>query len=197
MANTKRKTTVVEKAELNSVMDTTDETVRVDMTKTTPGVVKIDDSAMIKVKSNVFGELIYIDPVTDEQVSWDRCGAVNILPFAALRHMKQGAVKFFQNQLIVLTGFADENADKYEVADIYKALYITDYYKNYLDPSEYNDVGSWTADEISERVSYMTDAVKMRFVIALNTLIESGILDSLKQIKNFEKALGCELTRPE
>ena len=38
---------------------------------------------------------------------------------------------------------------------------------------------------------------KVNLAVALNTYIEKGILDSLKRIKAFEEALGCELKMPE
>lgn len=163
----------------------------------TSGSVVIDDSSMINVKSNVFGELFFIDPVTKEEISWGQCGAVQTLPMSTLRHMKNGASKFFSDQLVYIIGFADENADKYEVADIYKALYITQYYKNFFDPSDYSEICSWTSEQIKEKVSLMPKAVRQKMIVALNTYIEKGILDSLRAIKTFEEALGCELVRPE
>ncbi len=196
MANTSKKKNNATEETLADVIIVSNEK-KIDLNKTTPGTVKIDDSALINVKSNVFGELFYVDPVTKESVSWPQCGSLVQLTMSALRHMKNGAVKFFTNQLVVITGFADENADKYEPADIYKALFITQYYQDYLDPSNYDDVCSWTDEQIKEKISLMSSSVKSKLVVALNTYIEKGILDSLKKIKAYEEALGCELARPE
>lgn len=157
----------------------------------------VPDTAMINVRSNVFGELFFVDPVTHEQISWTNCGEIQQLPLATLRHMKNGAIKFFTNQLIVITGFADENANKFDVEDIYKTLYITQYYKNYFDPADAEEVCSWKPSEIAEKVSMYSQSTKMALVVALNTYIENGMLDSLKAIKAFEEALGCELNKPE
>lgn len=191
--NTKKTT---EKNKLSDVL-IENEPVNIDVSKTTKTSVQIDNSALINVKSNVFGELIYIDPVTNECITWPACGAIQQLTLDSLRHMKSGAVKFFTNQLIIITGFADENAEKYEVADIYKALYITNYYQNILDPSDYDTICSWTPAQIRENLALISAPAKEKLMVALNTYIEKGILDSLKAIKTFEEVLGCELTRPE
>lgn len=182
---------------LSDVMNVDGEVQHIDVTKASEGRVIIDDSAMINVRSNVFGELFYIDPVTREEISWPHCGETQILTMSALRHMKNGAIKFFVNNLILITGFADSNADKFEVADIYKALGVQQYYKNYLDPTDYEDICSWSPAEIRAKVALMPQGAKQQLVVALNTYIEKGVLDSLKAIKAFEEALDCELARPE
>lgn len=196
MAKTTNTKKTTEKSKLADVIVET-EPVKIDVTKAQKVTAPIENSALVNVRSNVFGELIYIDPVTQECVTWPACGAIQQLTLESLRHMKNGASKFFTNQLVILTGFADENAEKYEVADIYKALYITQYYQNILDPSDYETICGWTPAQIRENLSLVSDSAKEKLMVALNTYIEKGVLDSLKAIKTFEEVLGCELTRPE
>lgn len=196
MATKTKKTTAVP-VDMSDVMVEADEKVSIDVTKTSAAVVRIDDAALVNVRSNVFGELIFVDPVTKEVITWPQCGEVLPIPMSTLRHMKTGASKFFSNQLVVLTGFADENADKYEVADIYKALYISQYYKEIIDPANYEEISNWKPSEIKEKVSMMSKGARAKLLVSLNTYIEKGVLDSLKAIKAFEEALGCELMRPE
>lgn len=196
MATTKKKPTVRE-VDMTDVMAVADEPTTIDLTKTSAGTVRIDDTALINVKSNVFGELIFVDPVTKAKVRWVQCGEVLQLPLAMLRNMKNGAIKFFTNQLVIITGFADENAERYEVADIYKALYISQYYKDVLDPTDYGDICSWSPAVIKQKVPMLSKGAKGKLVVALNTYIEKGVLDSLKAIKTFEEVLGCDLARPE
>jgi hypothetical protein len=195
MAKTKK--TSNQYSSLSDVMTISAEDEKVNFDKTSDGRVVIDDTAMINVKSNVFGELFFVDPVTKEEVSWPQCGETQVLTMGMLRHMKTGAVKFFVNNLVVITGFADANADKYETADIYKALSIQQYYKNYLDPTHYEDICSWTPSEIKSKTALMSQGAKQQLIVALNTYIEKGVLDSLRAIKAFEEALDCELGRPE
>lgn len=197
MANTTKKKPINKEVDMSDVMAVADEPAVIDLQKTTPGAVRLDDTALINVKSNVFGELIFVDPVTKAKVRWVQCGEVLQLPLAMLRNMKNGAVKFFTNQLVIITGFADENAEKYEVADIYKALYISQYYKDILDPTNYDDICGWTPAVIKQKVPMLSKGAKGKLVVALNTYIEKGVLDSLKAIKTFEEVLGCDLARPE
>lgn len=182
---------------LEDVIANEDNGEKLDLGKTTAGTVRIDDSAIINVKSNVFGELTYIDKRTHEETKWARCGSVQPMTFGALKNMKANSISFYKHQWIVIIGFADENADKYTTADIYKALFVTQYYKDLIEPSDYEEICSWDPDEIKRRVSYMSAEAKVNLAIALNTYIEKGILDSLKRIKAFEEVLGCELKMPE
>ena len=155
--------------------------------------VNISDSSLINIKSNTFGELFVIDPITREEISFPECGSVQTVTMGFLRHLKTGAVKFFSNQMFIIIGFADENADKYSVEDIYNALYISQYYKDYLDPSDYDVICSWSPEEIRRKVPLLSAGAKQKLVVAVNTYIEKGLLDSLKAIKTFEEVLGCEL----
>lgn len=170
---------------------------KIDIEDVTTGQVQIDDSAIVNVRSNVFGVLNYVDKRTGEEVVWPKCNSVQQMTFGMLRSMKANAIAFYKNQWVVITGFADENGDKYTAADIYKALYITQYYKNLVEPSDYQTICSWSDREIEERVAMMSADAKSNLVVALNTYIEKGILDSLKRIRAFKAALGCELKMPE
>ena len=182
---------------LNDVISEDSAPTKLDLKKTTSGQVRISDSAVINVKSNVFGELIYEDKRTSEEVKWNTCGEVQPMTFGSLKNMKATDLAFFKNKWVIIIGFADEHADKYTPADIYKALFITQYYKDLVEPSDYEKICSWTPDEIRGKVSLMSREAMANLAVALNTYIEKGILDSLKRIKTFEEVLGCELKMPE
>lgn len=170
---------------------------KLDLSKTTDGQIRLDDSVSVDVKSNVFGKLTYIDKKTQDEVVWNRCGESNPMTIGMLRSMKATQVNFFKNQWIIITGFADGNDNEYTTADIYKALMIGQYYQDLIEPSDYQTVCSWTPEEIKKKVSLMSAEAKVNLAVALNTYIEKGILDSLKRIKAFEEVLGCELKIPE
>lgn len=165
----------------------------VDMSNASAGPVNIDDYAVINVKSNVFGNLIYIDKKTGEEIRWRSCGEVLPVSFSTLRNMRARSIDFFKNQWVLPIGFADENGEKYTAADIYKALFITQYYKDFVSPSNYEEICSWSPDEIKKRVPLMSSEAKENLTVALNLYIKREILDSRKCIKAFEEALGCEL----
>ena len=170
---------------------------KLDLSKTTDGQVRLEDSVVVDVKSNVFGKLTYVDKKTQDEIVWNHCGESNPMTVGMLRSMKATQINFFKNQWVIITGFADDIADEYTTADIYKALMITQYYKNLIEPSDYEEVCSWDPEDIKKKVSLMSAEAKANLAVALNTYIEKGILDSLKRIKAFEEVLGCELKIPE
>ena len=131
--NTKKQNTVPEV--LADVIVSEGACEKLDLSKTTEGQVKLDDSVCVNVKSNVFGKLTYVDKKTQDEIVWHRCGEVNPMTLGMLRSMKATAISFFKNQWVVITGFADENADVYTAADIYKTLMIGQYYKDLIEPS--------------------------------------------------------------
>lgn len=158
--------------------------------------VKLDDSVLISVKSNTFGGLIYVNPRTGDKTEWNGCGDVQTLTMGDLRAMKGTQRAFFENQWIYIVGVDESGYDDVTAEDIYKSLMVTQYYKNILDPDNYVEMFSWEPHRIKEAVSMMSDGAKMNLVVAANTSIEDGVLDSLRKIQVLEECLGCELTKP-
>lgn len=155
--------------------------------------VKIEDSLIVKVKSNFYGKLIYKNKRSGEITIWEHAGDIQLMTIGDLRIMKASQAGFFQKQLIVIVGVDDETQNAPMVADIYKALVIDKYYENYVDPATFNMACKWEPDEIEERVGMLSKKGKENLTIALNTFIKNGTLDSIKRIRAFEKALGTEL----
>lgn len=158
-------------------------------------VVKLTDDMMVEVKSCVFGGLIYVDKRTGEQVIWDNEGDIQVVSFELLRSMKASQVAFFRNNWIAVVAVLDN--EDIAPADVYKGLYVQQYYKEVIDPDDFEKVCYWSVNDIESKVSLLVPAAKTNLAIALNTFIEDGTLDSIKKIKAFEKALGCELSIPE
>lgn len=158
--------------------------------------VKLDDSVLISVKSNTFGGLLYVNPRTGDKTEWNGCGDVQTLTMGDLRAMKGTQRAFFENQWIYIVGVDESGYDDVTAEDIYKSLMVTQYYKNILDPDNYVELFSWEPHRIKEAVSMMSDGAKMNLVVAANTSIEDGTLDSLRKIQVLEECLGCELTKP-
>lgn len=46
---------------------------------------------------------------------------------------------------------------------------------------------------MKRRIDLMTEGAKLNLVVAANSAIESGILDSIRTVKMLEELLGCEL----
>lgn len=192
---TKKKTTTT--AVLADIVADNAPATKIDFTQTTsdPQAI-IPDSALINVKSNSFGKLIFFSKRSGEHIVWERCGEVQQVTLATLRAIKLECISFYKEQWIIPLGFADDNVGKFTPADIYKQLFVTQYYKDLIDPTDYEAICSMTPTEIKSRIPLMSDGAKENLAVALNTYIEKGVLDSIKAIKAFEEALGCELRNP-
>ena len=158
--------------------------------------VRLDDSALIRVKSNTFGTLIYINKRTGDRTEWSGFGDEQLVTMADLRAMKGTQNAFFSDNMIVIVGCQDPRYSDVTPADIYDALLVSKYYKNILDPDRFDTIFSMPDSEIRERVGYLTRNAKLNLVVALNRAVQSGQLDSLRKIRLFEELLGCELAQP-
>lgn len=161
-----------------------------------PALTKLDDSVLITVKSNVFGELLYINSRTGDKFTWSGCGDVQDLSVGDIRAMKGTQRAFFENQWIILTGVDEPGYEDVSAEEIYKILMLSQYYKNIVDPDNYTAIFSWDLPKMKEAVNSMSSASKMNLVVAANTCIANGTLDSLKKIRALEECLGCELDKP-
>lgn len=155
----------------------------------------VQDNLLVRVKSNVFGKLIYVNKRNGEKTVWDGVGDVQIMTIGDLRMMRAEQNAFYRNQWILILGPLEGSGDGVTCADIYDALGIKQYYVNYIDPSDLSGIIGWDDTEIEERVSMLSRAQRDNLIVALNTYIENGRLDSIRKIRTFEKALGVELFR--
>lgn len=162
-------------------------------------VIKFKDDMIVNVKSNVTGSLLYINPKSGLKISWGELGEVQPMEIAELRVIKNSAIKFYQNQWIIFDSVdaVDEDGNELPVAELYKYLNIENFYKDLIDPDNFDQILQWSESQILDKVSKMTSGAKENLLVKLNEMIISGKLDSLRSIKSFEKALNCELDRPE
>ncbi|WP_395546716.1 MULTISPECIES: hypothetical protein [unclassified Lacrimispora] len=156
---------------------------------------KLDDNVSLLVASNRFGELIYINHKTGDKYTWENMGDVQSLYVSDIRAMKSNQRKFLEDNWILINGIAD-TSDEYvdvDVTEIYEALQISNYYKDFLCPSNLNDVFNWSVDDIRNKVSKMPVSTKETIAIRANELIKAGIIDSIAKVKVLEEVIGCEL----
>ena len=158
-----------------------------------PAKVRLDDSVLIRVKSNTYGQLIYVNKRTGDRTEWSRFGEEQSVTMGDLRAMKGTQLPFFSDQMIVVTGCDDERHPDLTPAEIYDALLVSRYYKNIVDPDNFGRIFSASEDETRQWVSQMSSNARMNLIVALNAAIRNGTLDSLRKIKLFEDLLGCEL----
>jgi hypothetical protein len=160
---------------------------------------KFDDNVLISIKSNVFGKLIYINHKTGDKTVWENFGDTQPLSVADLRAMKGTQLSFFKENWITIECIEDADSEFNEVEpeEIYDALQITQYYKDYLCPQDINMVFNWSVNDIKNKVPRMTKSVKESIAIRANELIKEGILDSISKLKALEEVLGCNLASPD
>ena len=162
-------------------------------TKSTTKKIRITDNVQVKVKSNYYGTLFYRNKRNGDFVSWKAPGEEQILTIGDLKTMKAEQSAFFKNQWIVIMGVPEYEECKATCEDICKALAIEQYYQNYIEPTNYREICGWGEKDIAERVAMLTAGARENLIVAINTFIRDGSLDSLRKIRAFEEALGCKL----
>jgi hypothetical protein len=164
-------------------------------TKTKKKKLKFDDNVLISVRSNVFGELIYINHKSGDEVKWNNFGDAQTLSVGDLRAMKAKQLSFFKENWVTIDGI-DHSDDDYEDVkpeEIYDALQITQYYADYLCPKDINKIFNWSVEDLKNKIPRMTNSVRETIAVRANELISQGILDSMTKIKALEDILKCEL----
>lgn len=161
--------------------------------KKTTKPANITDGVSVKVRSGFYGKLYYTNPRSGESFMWNQVGDVQFLTIGDLKAMKAQCPGYFKNQWVVILGCANEAECSATPAEICKHLAIDHYYKDYIDPVDFAKVCEWTTAEVAERISLLGDGAKQNLIVALKEFIKDGRLDSIKKIKEFEKALDCVL----
>lgn len=158
---------------------------------------KLSDDTLVKVKSNCFGTLLWKSKDGFKTI-WDKHGDEHDLTIRELREMKASSSRFFTDNWVIITGFAHgQEVTNATPADIYKTLGVSKFYGVSVNPEGYADVHSWTEKDIKVNTANMTQGAKENLVIAVREHIALGAIDSIKIIKAFEDALGCEFAQPE
>lgn len=155
--------------------------------------VKLDDSVLVTVKSNCYGELIYINHKTGDKTVWDNFGDTQDVTMGDLRSMKGAQRAFYENNWIYIVSVADEGYEDVTPESVYKTLGVTQYYKDILSLENVNSVFNWKPDDIKSKIPMMSSGLKTSIVVAANELIEQGVLESMSKVKALEEALGCKL----
>ncbi len=166
------------------------------VTKTKERLV-LKDTDEVVVKSNVFGELIYINDRTGDQIVWENYGDEQVLSAKDIRDMKAKQQSFFKEGWISIIDSNCVNFDEYTLKDVYDALQIGRYYADDLVSFDLDTVFTLSEDALRKKVTNMSNTVKRTVIIRANDKIKDGSLDSIKKVKMLEEVLGCELTSPE
>ena len=179
----------------NNVKDTTNTTI--ETVKKTKERLVMKDTDEVVVKSNVFGELIYINDRTGDQIIWENCNEEQVLSVRDIRDMKAKQHSFFKEGWISITDSPDVDFEEYTMKEVYDALQIGRYYNDNLVSFNIDDIFVMSEDALRKKISTMSEGIKRSIVVRANEKIMDGSLDSLKKVKLLEEVLGCELTSPE
>ena len=179
----------------NNVKDTTN--TNIETVKKTKERLVMKDTDEVVVKSNVFGELIYINDRTGDQIIWENCNEEQVLSVRDIRDMKAKQHSFFKEGWISITDSPDVDFEEYTMKEVYDALQIGRYYNDNLVSFNIDDIFVMSEDALRKKISTMSEGIKRSIVVRANEKIMDGSLDSLKKVKLLEEVLGCELTSPE
>lgn len=157
----------------------------------------LSDLDELVVKSNVFGELIYINDRTGDQFIWENYGEEQTLTAKDIRDMKARQQMFFKEDWVSIIDSHSVDMSVYTLKDIYDALQVGRYYDENAIAFELDDIFSMNEKEMRETIASMSDTIKRTVVIRANDKIKDGSLDSISKVKLLEKVLNCELASPE
>ena len=196
MEETKKRPGRPKKAVVNdNVKDTT--TTTVETVKKPKERLVMKDTDEVVVRSNVFGELIYINDRTGDQINWENYEEEQVMSAKDIRDMKARQQSFFKEGWISIVDSPDVDFDEYTMKEVYNALQIGRYYNDSLVSFNMDDIFTMSEDARGKKVSTMSESVKRSAIIRANDKIKDGSLDSIKKVKLLEEVLGCELTSPE
>lgn len=171
-------------------MEKKENTVEVKAEKKT--ITNIGDNVLVLVQSGFYGKLVYMSRKSGDTVIWENPGDVQIMSMRDLREMKAEQVGFFKNQWVIILGVAEGEKCKATPEDIYRSLIVSQYYENFINPSDFEAVCDWDEKTIRQRIPLMSQGAKDNLSVALNGFINDGKLDSIKKIRLFAEVLDCD-----
>lgn len=160
-------------------MAATSETTSSKARKTAPK--KVDSHEIIVVKSGFNGQLVYISPKTQEKFVWDSFGEEQEMELGELRNAKSSAKAFFANNWFMF----DEEYDW-----VIDYIGVRQYYENAIRLDEFDDILTGSPDEITAKVTKMSEGQKQSLAYRARQMIADGEIDSRKAIIALENALG-------
>ena len=155
--------------------------------------VKLDDSVLVRVQSNVHGQLVYDNPRSGSRTLWEHFGDIQSVPMGDLRAMKAAYRRFFEDNWVIVKGIDEPGYEDVTPDDVYKALAVSQFYKGIIDPDRFDEFFRLDRQEMRRRIELLTEGAKLNLVVAANSAIRDGVLDSIRTVKTLEELLGCEL----
>lgn len=145
-------------------------------------VKKIENDDLIKVMNYTAGRLIYINPRTQQQWTFDGYGAIDHMSFSELQTIKSVYPKFlFEPWLVILN---DEAVSQ---------LGISDFYNKILQPKEIDKFFNMSEYEMEAFLNNAPNNMKKLIIDITKDKIKKKTFGDLFKIKHIESVLKCKL----
>lgn len=142
----------------------------------------VDMHQFVTVRNGFHGRLFYKSSRTGEKFVWDGFGSEQEMELLELRNAKNSKKQFFINNWFMF--------DEDWVVDF---LGVQRYYKNAVNVSQFDDIFTKSAAEITGIIGGMSAGQKRSAAYRARQLIAEGTIDSNKAIAALEESLGVEL----
>jgi hypothetical protein len=140
-------------------------------------------NTLVKIKNGYSGTLVIGLPKSGYDVILNNFGDEDAIELGELRQIRNSHPDFFEKNWILL----DDH-------DVIEFLNVQKFYKNTLNPDEFEELFEKEPDEVTSTLLTMSDGQKTAFARRARQKIEDGTLDSRNTIKAIEKTLGYSLT---
>lgn len=136
----------------------------------------------VTVRNGFQGKLVYKSSRTGEKYVFEKFGDEHEMEIQELKKARNDSKKFFESNWFLI--------DDPEVIDY---IGVREYYKDALTYDEFDKLQDMTAEEISERLSNVSEGQKISIAHHARALVKEGKIDSIKAITVLEKCLGVGL----
>lgn len=153
----------------------------------------LEDHVRIKMRSNNYGGLVFVNSRTRERIRWPEINDVQDVTVADIRDMRANSRSFVEEPWLIVEGVATPGYEMLTVDEIIDMLGLTRFYRNSARPERLADAVDWTVDEIKAQVPKMNKGTKENLTVALTDAIRDGKLNALDRIRAWEDELDCSL----
>lgn len=136
----------------------------------------------VTVRNGFQGKLVYKSSKTGEKYVFDHFGDEHDMEIQELKKARNDSKKFFLKNWFLI-----------DDPEVIEYLGLTEYYRNALSYEDFDRIAEMTADEITERMSKVSEGQKTAVAYHARKLIADGKIDSMKAITALEKGLGVQL----
>jgi hypothetical protein len=140
---------------------------------------KIKRDELIEVMSFTTGEVIYINPRTNEEYIWNDYGDIKLLPFSELIEMKSRYPKFLKQPWLLIMN-----------DDVVEHFGLTEFYKTLVMPEELDAFYKMGDEEMVKFIHNTTEDMRSLIVTQTRQKIRDKEFGDLFKIKLIESTIN-------